>query len=93
MEEIGTTDFGGTLLKYYAAQGVVHGHCVHVLGMSENWGRELPGLSTTGGRKGESGGAEKGGREWGEDEDCLEWYERLPEIGASIRGRFHSFTE
>ncbi|MCJ1229016.1 hypothetical protein MMC12_005680 [Toensbergia leucococca] len=44
VEESGTTDFAGTLLRYYAAEGVVQGHRVHVVGVGEPWGRELPGL-------------------------------------------------
>merc|ERR1712093_736098 len=44
IEENGTTDFSGSLLRYYAAEGVVQGHHVHVLGMNEAWGRDLPGL-------------------------------------------------
>lgn len=44
VEESGTTDFGGSLLRYYASEGVVQGHHVHVLGMNEVWGRDLPGL-------------------------------------------------
>ncbi|RPB22432.1 PAXNEB-domain-containing protein [Terfezia boudieri ATCC MYA-4762] len=35
IEESGTTDFGGALLRYYAAEGVVHGHHVVVVGMGE----------------------------------------------------------
>lgn len=46
IEEYGTTDFGGALLRYYAAEGLVQGHHVHVFGMHENWCRDLPGLST-----------------------------------------------
>lgn len=46
IEENGTTDFGGVLLRYYASEGIVQGHHVHVLGMTEAWGRELPGLAT-----------------------------------------------
>ena len=42
MQESGTTDFGGALLKYYAAEGVVQGHHVIVVGMGEGWARELP---------------------------------------------------
>lgn len=45
IEESGTTDFGGILLRYFAAEGVIQGHQVHVLGVDETWGRELPGLS------------------------------------------------
>ncbi|KAF1993372.1 PAXNEB-domain-containing protein [Amniculicola lignicola CBS 123094] len=45
IEESGTTDYAGALLRFYAAEGVVQGHRVHVVGMGEGWGRELPGLS------------------------------------------------
>ncbi|KAI0898681.1 PAXNEB-domain-containing protein [Annulohypoxylon nitens] len=44
--EHGTTDFAGVLLRYYAAEGMVQGHQIHVLGMHESWRHELPGLST-----------------------------------------------
>ena len=44
LEESGTTDYAGTLLRYYAAEGIVQGHQVHVVGVGEQWGRELPGL-------------------------------------------------
>ena len=44
IEETGTTDIGNTLLRYYAAEGVVQGHRVHTVGVPEQWGRELPGL-------------------------------------------------
>lgn len=43
--ESGTTDYAGALLRFYAAEGVVQGHKVHVVGMGEFWGRELPGIS------------------------------------------------
>ncbi|KAF1943074.1 paxneb superfamily protein-like protein [Clathrospora elynae] len=45
IEESGTTDYAGALLRFYAAEGVVQGHSVHVVGMGEVWGRELPGIS------------------------------------------------
>ena len=45
LEETGTTDYTGLLLRYYAAEGVVQGHDVIVVGMNEAWGRELPGLA------------------------------------------------
>ncbi|KAJ4318134.1 Elongator subunit elp4 [Neodidymelliopsis sp. IMI 364377] len=45
IEESGTTDYAGALLRFYAAEGVVQGHRVHVVGMGEVWGRELPGKS------------------------------------------------
>ncbi|KAN0070039.1 Elongator complex protein 4 [Elaphomyces granulatus] len=44
IEENETTDFAGTLLRYYAAEGVVQDHKVHVIGVGEQWGRNLPGL-------------------------------------------------
>ncbi|RYP74816.1 hypothetical protein DL771_002737 [Monosporascus sp. 5C6A] len=44
--EHGTTDFASVLLRYYAAEGLVQGHQVHVLGLYEGWKGELPGLST-----------------------------------------------
>lgn len=45
LEEPGTTDFSGILLKYYAAEGLVQGHHVHLLGPGEAWRGELPGLA------------------------------------------------
>ena len=42
--ENGTTDYAGALLRFYAAEGAVQGHHVHVVGFPEAWGRELPGL-------------------------------------------------
>jgi elongator complex protein 4 len=47
IEESGTTDFSGALLRFYAAEGVVQGHKVHVVGVGEVWGRELPGITET----------------------------------------------
>ncbi|POR37411.1 Uncharacterized protein TPAR_02393 [Tolypocladium paradoxum] len=46
IEEAGTTDFGGTLLRYFAAEGLVQGHHVHLLGAGDVWRRELPGLAS-----------------------------------------------
>ncbi|KAK2614433.1 hypothetical protein N8I77_001261 [Diaporthe amygdali] len=46
IEEQGTTDFAGNLLRYYAAEGLVQGHQVHVLGYPETWKHELPAVST-----------------------------------------------
>lgn len=45
IEEPGTTDFGGAVLRYFAAEGLVQGHEVHVLGFGNTWRQELPGLS------------------------------------------------
>jgi len=44
VEETGPTDFAGTLLKLFAAEGVVQGHHVHVVGVPDQWTRELPGI-------------------------------------------------
>lgn len=45
VEEHGTTDFSGALLKYYAAEGLVQGHHVHVLGYPDAWKHQLPAVS------------------------------------------------
>lgn len=42
--EDGTTDFSGILLRYYAAEGLVQSHTVHVVGPNETWKNEVPGL-------------------------------------------------
>lgn len=82
IEESGTTDFGGTLLKYYVAEGVVQKHVVHVLGVPEGWGRELPGL---GADDDDSRRTKKKGGD--EDKMKIAWrYERLGEFGASVGG-------
>ncbi|KAG5950340.1 hypothetical protein E4U57_007836 [Claviceps arundinis] len=44
IEESGTTDFGGVILRYFAGEGLVQGHDVHVLGVGDSWRREIPGL-------------------------------------------------
>lgn len=81
IEENGTTDYAGALLRYYAAEGLVQGHQVHVLGVLEQWGRELPGLV---------GNNEKEKRDSNVSEKLkIAWrYERLvqPGIGTSSRG-------
>ncbi|KAL9031175.1 MAG: hypothetical protein Q9196_000768 [Gyalolechia fulgens] len=45
IEENGTTEFGTTLLRYFAAEGVVQGQEVHVVGVGDPWARDLPGVS------------------------------------------------
>lgn len=52
IEENGATDYAGALLRFYAAEGLLQGHHVHVVGLPESWGRELPGQTTE--RKGAS---------------------------------------
>ncbi|PHH60816.1 hypothetical protein CDD81_1113 [Ophiocordyceps australis] len=46
LQENGTSDFSGAVLRYYAAEGLVQGHTIHVLGTDELlWRRQLPGLA------------------------------------------------
>jgi elongator complex protein 4 len=84
VEENGTTDFAGALLRYFAAEGIVQGHHVHVMGMNEAWGRELPAVA--------EGNSMKKEDEKSIDEKMkIAWrYERLGEFGGSRGGR--SFT-
>jgi hypothetical protein len=84
VEENGTTDFAGALLRYFAAEGIVQGHQVHVMGMNEAWGRELPAVA--------EGNSMKKEDEKNIDEKMkIAWrYERLGEFGGSRGGR--SFT-
>lgn len=80
VEEPGTTDFGGALLRYYAAEGIVQGHAVTVVGFGEAWARDLPaaiGDAETSERKG-GGGAERMKIAWR--------YEKLGEFGSGIGG-------
>ncbi len=76
IEENGTTDYAGALLRYFAAEGLVQGHHVHVVGAREKWGRELPGLV---------GAAEKEEKSQGaEDKMKIAWrYERLGQFEAA----------
>lgn len=43
VEETGSTDYGSALLRCFAAEGVLQNHQVHVVGVGEAWGRDLPG--------------------------------------------------
>ena len=79
LEESGTTDFGGSLLRHYAAEGIVQGHHVHVLGMNEFWGRDLPALAD------ESHGSERSSGS-GEKMKIAWRYERLGDFGSGFRG-------
>ena len=81
IEETGTTDFGGILLRYYAAEGLVQGHHVHLLGFDETWRRELPGLGSE--SKSRTSKAEKGS----DDKMKIAWrYETLSTRDAPTRG-------
>ena len=89
VEETGTTDFGGTLLRYYAAEGLVQGHQVHLLGFGEGWRRELPGLGT-GDRSSKSSRKESSS----DEKMKIAWrYETLGNTSsrhAPDRGEFHA---
>jgi elongator complex protein 4 len=87
IEESGTTDFGGSLLRYFAAEGVVQGHTIHLLGVGDTWGRELPGLSTEG-----RSPVKAEGPGLSDEKMKIAWrYERLGEFGAGPRGG-HPFS-
>ena len=77
IEESGTTDFSGALLRYFAAEGVVQGHVVHVLGVGDAWARELPGIQA------EKKSSEKSTEQKIQgDKMKIAWrYERLGEFG------------
>lgn len=47
IEESGTTDYAGILVRYYAAEGVLQGHRIHVVGVGEQWRKDLPGPSNS----------------------------------------------
>jgi elongator complex protein 4 len=82
VEENGTTDFGGALLRYFAAEGIVQGHHVHVLGAGEGWGRELPGLTANSERP--SSGSDEFSKS-GEKMKIAWRYERLGDFGRGRR--------
>lgn len=90
IEENGTTDFAGALLRYYAAEGLVQGHMLHVVGVGEQWVRELPGLvgaaretEEKGDREGGGGGGGGGGGKVDNEKMKIAWrYERLGQFGA-----------
>ncbi|KAL5355957.1 Elongator complex protein 4 [Aspergillus floccosus] len=81
IEENGTTDFAGALLRYYAAEGVVQDQKIHVIGMHEQWGRSLPGLIGPADARDDKVDKRKGERM------KIAWrYERLGEFGAGVAG-------
>jgi elongator complex protein 4 len=88
IEESGTTDYAGALLRFYAAEGLLQGHHVHVIALPEQWGRALPGaVGDTEKRETSGESAEKMKIAWR--------YESLGQFGASsyIRGgHIHPFS-
>jgi elongator complex protein 4 len=76
IEESGTTDYAGALLRFYAAEGLLQGHHVHVIALPEQWGRALPGaVGDTEKREKPGESAEKMKIAWR--------YESLGQFGAS----------
>ena len=86
IEETGTSDYAGALLRYYAAEGIVQGHKIHVVGMREQWGRELPRVV---GRVGEENSGNDGGRTKKEAEKMkIAWrYDGMGEFGTGTGNR------
>lgn len=82
IEENGTTDFAGALLRYYAAEGIVQEQKVHVVALPEQWGRSLPGLIGTA----ESLDEKRSDRRKDERMKIAWRYERLGEFGAGVAG-------
>ena len=77
--ETGTTDYSSTLLRYYAAEGVTQGHKIHVVGVPESWGRDLPAAI------GAAHAGDQGKRPSSQESERMKiaWrYERLGEFGA-----------
>ena len=74
----------------------MQGHVVHVVGMGEGWGRELPGFvggGGAGGTGGDSWGKEER-REGGRDGEKMKiaWrYEKLGEVGGPRGGSALAF--
>lgn len=85
VEESGTTDFAGALLKYYAAEGICQGHVLHVVGVGEGWVRELPGVAE------EKSSSKKTSNAADEEKMKIAWrYERLGQAGE--RGALRAST-
>ncbi|KAL9596752.1 MAG: hypothetical protein Q9219_005577 [cf. Caloplaca sp. 3 TL-2023] len=82
LEENGTTEFSTTLLRYFAAEGVVQGHKVHIVGAGETWIRELPDVSTPTGGHTESSSVPAASAA---ERMKIAWrYERLGEFGTGL---------
>lgn len=84
IEENGATDFAGALLRYFAAEGVVQEHKVHVIGVDAGWGRMLPGMI---GSAEEFENSEKRSIKKDADKMKIAWrYEKLGDFGAGVAG-------
>lgn len=83
--EHGTTDFAGALLRAFAAEGLLQGHVVHVVGVGEGWARDLPGVAEERG-KGRAGQEKSEARAAVEDRMKIAWrYENLGRAGEKGR--------
>ena len=83
LEESGTTEYASTLLRYYAAEGLVQGHKVHVIGVGEHWAKDLPG------HVGDDNNTRNGAVKSVSDKDKMKiaWrYENLGEHGIRTTG-------
>lgn len=75
IEESGTTDFAGALLRFFAAEGVCQGHVLHMVGVGEGWVKELPAVA-------EERAIERKTASSEEDRMKIAWrYERLGQTG------------
>ena len=87
IEESGTTDYAGILLRYYAAEGVLQGHRIHVVGVGEQWRKDLPGPANFSASRENEGSLKTMDKE----KMKIAWrYEGLGEFGAgtsNTRGR------
>lgn len=85
VEESGTTDFAGALVRYYAAEGITQGHTVHVVGVGDQWVKDLPALV------GASDGADTFDQKKvkvDEEKMKIAWrYERLGQVDSDRAGR------
>ncbi|GAB7346938.1 hypothetical protein MBLNU459_g2001t2 [Dothideomycetes sp. NU459] len=85
VEESGTTDFAGALVRYYAAEGITQGHVVHIVGVGEQWVKDLPALVGT------SDGADSFDQKKvkiDEEKMKIAWrYERLGQVDSDRAGR------
>lgn len=88
VEESGTTDFAGALLRYYAAEGITQGHVLHIVGVGEGWVKELPGLVGAADAAAEAEAAAERKRKAADEEKMkIAWrYERLNQVDADRRG-------
>lgn len=83
IEESGTTDFTGALLRFFAAEGICQGHVLHVVGVGEGWVRELPAVA-------EENPTER--RTTSPDDDRMKIAWRYEKLGQSAeRGAFNAY--